>query len=102
MTPDKFTHAGLPWIPHIPGDPMPCPPDTKVRVLLRGDLFKLQHPNQVFSAELWFWGERSGADGEIIGWHPIEEQTSLARRVLDLLEAGDTEQAKHELRKELE
>lgn len=34
--------------------------------------------------------------------HPIEEQSSLARRVLDLLETGDIEQAKHELRKELE
>lgn len=102
MTPNKSQHADLPWIPHTPGDPMPCPPHALVRVLLREQLALSQHHGLGVKAKLWFWEDLGGFGGEIIGWHPIEEQPSLARRVLDLLEAGDIEQAKHELRKELE
>jgi hypothetical protein len=102
MTPTKFQHAGLDWIPHTPGDPMPCPGDTLVRVLFKRELEEGNYQNfefwaAFFSAE---WGNNGGRS--IIGWHPVEEQPSLARRVLDLLEAGNIEQAKHELRKELE
>ena len=100
MTPNKFQHAGLDWIPHIPGDPMPCPGNKVVRVLLREEEDGRRYCDEQQRASTYDWVE-FGAPS-IIGWHPIEEQTSLARRVLDLLEAGDTEQAKHELRKELE
>ena len=97
MTTNKFQHAGLDWIPHTPGDPMPCPPDTRVRVLFADfDCYGDEVP-----AKALRW-DTLKSSGDIIGWHPIEEQPSLARRVLDLLEAGDIEQVKHELRKELE
>ncbi len=102
MTP-KFHHAGLDWIPHTPGDPMPCPGDTLVRVFLRSDLAcPLEMTFYETAAFVWDWSACSDPRAEIIGWYPVEEQPSLARRVLDLLEAGDIEQAKHELRKELE
>lgn len=98
----KFQHAGLDWHPHTPGDPMPCPPDTKVRVLMRYEQEEGSYEGgeTPTTAHEWEWGALRG--GAIIGWHPVEEQPSLARRVLDLLEADDIEQAKHELRKELE
>lgn len=101
MTPTKFHHAGLDWIPHTFGDPMPCPPDTRVRVLLRYEQEETGYDGEqkLFSAVNWDWAERGSC--AIVGWHPVEEQPSLARRILDLLEAGDIEQAKHELRKEL-
>jgi hypothetical protein len=104
MTPTTFHHAGLDWIPHTPGEPMPCPPDTQVRVLLKGELpIEREYLESCRPAKCWFWGSTEKGEAiEIIGWHPIEEQSSLARRVLDLLESGDIEQAKHELRKELE
>lgn len=100
MTTNKFQHAGKEWIPHTPGDPMPCPGDTRVRVLLSCEKENGTYYDDIDSAEIWNWDEVGYRS--IIGWHPIEEQPSLARRTLDLLEAGDIEQAKHELRKELE
>lgn len=112
MTPNKFTHAGLDWIPHTPGDPMPCPGHVEVRIFQRCDAkSSLQELEVSQEASFWNWSE-CGASS-IIGWHPIEEQpewpnayttveTGILRRVLDLLESGDIEQAKHELRKELE
>lgn len=113
MTPNKFQHAGLDWVPHTPGDPMPCPPDTLVRVLLRYEQAEMLYDaaERLIPAVQWDWSQCGS--GSIIGWHPIEEQpvwpnvyatveTNTLRRVLDLLETGDIEQAKHELRKELE
>lgn len=101
MTSNKFTHVGLDWIPHTPGDPMPCQPDTLVRVLTLSERQDASaYENSHYLAKEWDWSV-CGMDSKI-GWHPIEEQPSLARRVLDLLESGDIEQAKHELRKELE
>jgi len=101
MTPNKFQHAGLGWISHTPGDPMPCPAHVEVRIFQRCDAKSSRQELEVSQeASSWDWSD-CGASS-IIGWHPIEEQPSLARRILDLLEAGDIEQAKHELRKELE
>lgn len=98
-TATKFTHAGLDWLPHMPGDPMPCPPDTTVRIICRS----LTDEKAGYHAHHYYWGTFQHEKGaEIIGWHPIEERPSLDRRVLDLLESGDIEQAKQELRKELE
>lgn len=34
----KFQHAGLDWIPHTPGDPMPCEEEKSVRFLQRWEL----------------------------------------------------------------
>jgi hypothetical protein len=101
MTPKPtFHHSGLDWIPHTPGDPMPCPGGTRVRALLRNGVYD---PEPTQSAFYLDWSDDEYLeDSIIIGWHPVEEQPSLARRVLDLLESGDIEQAKHKLRKELE
>lgn len=35
MTPKTFHHAGLDWIPHTPGDPMPVHPCRLVTVRYR-------------------------------------------------------------------
>jgi hypothetical protein len=74
MTPDKFTHAGLDWHPHTPGDPMPCPGDTMVRVLMRSDLDALcDVTNYETSASIWDWDVCPAEPmAEIIGWHPVE------------------------------
>lgn len=72
MTPTKFHHAGLDWIPHTPGDPMPCPPDTKVRVLLREEEDGRGYCDEQQRASTYDWIE-FGAPS-IIGWHPVEEQ----------------------------
>lgn len=85
MTPDKFQHAGLDWIPHSPGDPMPCPGDTLVRVLLREQLALSQHHGLGAKAKLWFWDDFGGQDGEIIGWHPVEEQPDPAAKTIQHL-----------------
>lgn len=84
MTHTKFQHAGLDWIPHTPGDPMPCEGDTMVRVLLSCEKTNGTYYDGVDSAEIWNWadvGRRS-----IAGWHPIEEQPDPAethRRATD-------------------
>lgn len=68
MTPNKFQHAGLDWIPHTPGDPMPCPPNTLVRVL-----FADMDPSTSGTPACRLnWGCNNNA-ADIIGWHPIEE-----------------------------
>ena len=68
MTPNpKFTHASLDWIPHIPGDPMPCPPFTLVRVLCRDGTHWLD-PMTAFDL---YWGDCNHKK-DIIGWHHIE------------------------------
>jgi hypothetical protein len=87
MTP-TFHHAGLPWIKHIPGDPMPCPSDTLVLVLLREDLAVSRHHGCASKAGGWSWDDFGGRGGEIIGWHPIEETL----RPTDLI-SGDTANA---------
>lgn len=74
MTPTKFQHAGLDWIPHTPGDPMPCPSDTLVRVLLSCEKENGVYYDDVDSAEIWNWAD--AGHRSIIGWHPVEEQPS--------------------------
>ena len=77
MTPNKFQHAGLDWHPHTPGDPMPCPPDALVRVLMRSDLNALcDVTNYETAASIWDWDVCPAETmAEIIGWHPIETNT---------------------------
>ena len=63
MTPTKFQHAGLDWIPHVPGDPMPCPGDTMVRVLYRDKIVEEHFAHMVD------WCELAGSiNAEVIGW----------------------------------
>lgn len=76
MTPTKFQHSGLDWIPHTPGDPMPCPPDTLVRVLLREEKDGRRYCDEQQRASTYNWIE-FGAPS-IIGWHPVEEQPDPA------------------------
>lgn len=78
MTSNKFQHAGLDWVPHTPGDPMPCPPDTLVRVLLRYEQAEMLYDaaERLISAVQWDWSQCGS--GSIIGWHPVEEQPDPA------------------------
>jgi hypothetical protein len=58
------------WIPHTPGDAMPC--DCVCEVLLRGEiddaLFRLK-PGEVRCGTQWCWDD-DHADNDIIGWRP--------------------------------
>lgn len=92
MTHNKFQHAGLDWIPHTPGDPMPCPGDMRVRVLLRYEQADSSYDagQRVLSAVDWDW-DQCGS-GSIIGWHSIEEQPDPAethRRAVEWLGLTD-------------
>lgn len=67
MTTAKFTHAGLPWILHIPGDPMPCPGNTLVRALFRDGA---QWIDPIAAFDLYWGNDNHKTD--IIGWHPVK------------------------------
>lgn len=79
MTPNKFQHAGLDWIPHTPGDPMPCHGDTRVRVLFRNH----EVCSKAFAAACRDWRKMMD-EWDCIGWHPIEEQPDTAAHLANL------------------
>ncbi len=56
------------WIPHKPGDPMPCEKGAIIRVRLRnGEEFDCKDPGFLY------WGEIPNATGEeIIAWKPAK------------------------------
>lgn len=77
MIPTTFHHAGLDWIPHTPGDPMPCPGDTLVRVLFQAEqTHKTEYRPRSDMAKAYWWDDCR--ESSIIGWHPIEEQPDPA------------------------
>jgi len=77
MTPTKFQHAGLDWIPHTPGDPMPCPGDMRVRVLFQAEqTHKTEYLPRSDEAKAYWWGDCR--ESSIIGWHPVGEQPNPA------------------------
>lgn len=85
MTPNKFQHAGLDWIPHTPGDPMPCPAHVEVRIFQRCDAKSSRQELEV-SLEAAYWNWSDCGASSIIGWHPIEEQpdpTETHRRAVE-------------------
>jgi hypothetical protein len=57
------------WIPHIPGDPMPCDGDLVVSVKLRNGEIR---PKPLKAKEwVWeAWGELARSPAEIIAWRP--------------------------------
>jgi hypothetical protein len=61
------------WIPHCPGDPMPC--EGRCEVLLKGEMddaqFRLK-PGEVRYGTAWCW-DADHADNNIIGWRPAVE-----------------------------
>lgn len=61
--PEPFTAHGLEWIPHTPGDPMPCDGEKRVRALLRNGSY-----GQVKATE-WHWGKLNRKKAELIGWN---------------------------------
>ena len=62
--PKTFTAHGLTWIPHTPGDPMPCDGEKEVRALLRNGAHGQLKANQ------WRWGSFNRRNSaEIIGWN---------------------------------
>lgn len=65
-----FTAQGLEWIPHTPGDPMPCDGETKVRFLFRTEAEGGTYVSAIWRAEECNWMERPNISfTEIIGWN---------------------------------
>jgi hypothetical protein len=59
------------WIPHVPGDPMPCSGSTIVDVKLQNGS---THPS-VFDARNWDWGAWEDESwSQIIAWRPSQPQ----------------------------
>lgn len=52
------------WIPHTPGDPMPCEAETMVSVLLAGG------NSDTAKAGEFLWGRTGYPKGEITHWKP--------------------------------
>lgn len=68
--PKTFTAHGLEWIPHTPGDPMPCDGETKVRFLFRTEAEGGTYVPAIWRAEECNWMERPNLSfTEIIGWN---------------------------------
>jgi hypothetical protein len=68
--PKTFTAHGLEWIPHTPGDPMPCDGETKVRFLFRTEAEGGTYVPTIWRAEVCNWMERPNLPfTEIIGWN---------------------------------
>lgn len=62
--PATFEAHGMHWIPHKPGDPMPCDGSEQVRVLCRDNCFDSNEARE------WAWGKwPSICEAEIIGWN---------------------------------
>ena len=58
------------WIPHTPGDAMPC--EGRCEVLLKGEIDDAQfrnQPGEVRFGNDWYW-DADDADNNIIGWRP--------------------------------
>ena len=66
--PETFQAHGLTWIKHVPGDPMPCDPDTFVRTLWRFEKKGKYTPNEN-RAKSWNWSDSSLEEWQIIGWN---------------------------------
>ena len=63
------------WIPHTPGDPMPCDGKMIVRVARKcGNEGDYACQNRPRKAECWCWGGIATTHG-IIGWRPALEVT---------------------------
>jgi hypothetical protein len=59
------------WIPHRPGDAMPC--EGRCQVLLKGEIDDAQfrhQPGEVVYGTAWCWGA-DHSDNNIIGWRPV-------------------------------
>jgi hypothetical protein len=58
------------WIPHTPGDPMPCDGDMMVEVIQRREMTEGYYKD-VQVADCWDWEEEFRfPPNEIIGWRP--------------------------------
>ena len=58
------------WIPHTPGDPMPC--ESRCEVLLKGEINDAQfryQPGEIRFGGDWTW-RKLGGENNIIGWRP--------------------------------
>ena len=58
-----FRAHDLTWVKHVPGDPMPCYGDAKIRALLRCGAHGPATGSQLD------WSEKQGDEGQIIGWN---------------------------------
>lgn len=70
--PATFEAHGLRWIPHKPGDPMPCDSAEEVRVLITGDELLVDSIGDVQEereAGDWNWNKSSLPEDGIIGWN---------------------------------
>jgi hypothetical protein len=70
--PKTFTAHGLTWIPHTPGDPMPCDGERKVRILWRKEKDGDSYQRAINPAKEYEW-EASDARAhkvyETVGWN---------------------------------
>jgi hypothetical protein len=55
------------WIPHTPGDPMPCDGNLLVEVRFERGLI-----DDGFPAKSWVWGRQEGGYS-IVAWRPARE-----------------------------
>lgn len=59
------------WIPHTPGDPMPCNPNERVEVKLGNGLCS---DSSVRGSSLWYWGDSCMKGGVIVAWRPAQSK----------------------------
>jgi hypothetical protein len=59
------------WIPHTPGDPMPCNPDERVEVKLGNGLCS---DSSGRGSSLWYWGDSCMKGGVIVAWRPAQSK----------------------------
>jgi hypothetical protein len=65
-----FTAHGLEWIPHTPGDPMPCDGNKRVRVLMRAENECCDYTQGAWPAKNLKWEKLySREEAEIVGWN---------------------------------
>ena len=66
-----FEAHGLTWIKHVPGDPMPCDGNAKVRVIFNEFTGSKERDCDLSddTASGWFWGKDLSHTSPICGWN---------------------------------
>jgi hypothetical protein len=90
------------WIPHTPGDPMPCDGGMEVFVNLRGENELLEKFEKA-PANQYVWAALNGADWEIVAWKPANPESEMKNDTEKLVEAApDLLEALEEIISDLE
>lgn len=60
------------WIPHTPGDPMPCDGDLEVEIMTRTEVEgSIPWRPGPLPAEAWEWSANLSPSLQILAWKPV-------------------------------